>query len=251
MERARLGSRSAWALRVVFGQVDRRDDLAAVVDQPAGLVEEHDLERLDALGQRVGRLFGVDVQDLSAGGGADARQNGQVAGAQRGVDGIEVHLDHAAAEAVAAVARLGAEHDRPDGARPGPELLQSLAEAKIFALQHAAGEIERGRIERTMEPGLGQRFVDLRLGAVDHDGVEPHLRQEGQRRDQAVELALEHAAVDHHDRELFLAQRRELLEVLLDLGACAEAAQEARDDLLGGRAHAAPSSDLVSDTMVR
>src|SRR3546814_5021716 len=68
-----------------------------------------------------------------------------------------------------------------------------------------------------VNPGRLHRLIQLRAGAVDHDRGQPDLLQEGQRRDQRIELVAQHRAADLDHGEARRVELREALEVLADL----------------------------------
>src|SRR3546814_19253703 len=84
-----------------------------------------------------------------------------------------------------------------------------------------------------VNPGRLHRLIQLRAGAVDHDRGQPDLLQEGQRRDQRIELVAQHRDADLDHGEARSVELREALEVLADLLRAAHARKQADDGLAG------------------
>ncbi len=131
------------------------------------------------------------------------------------------------------------EHAGRDRARARAELFQRLDEAEVLSQVDLAGDLQHARRDHPLiaeaivgHVGLGEGLVDLRAGAVEHDRVQPHALEEGQRRGEGVEILGEDAARGLDDRELLRVDAGVLLEVLLDLFAAAEVAEQADDDVL-------------------
>src|SRR3546814_3960837 len=73
-------------------------------------------------------------------------------------------------------------------------------------LQYAADDGKHGGVgvaqvvdDTLVNPGRLHRLIQLRAGAVDHDRGQPDLLQEGQRRDQRIELVAQHRAADRSE----------------------------------------------------
>jgi hypothetical protein len=226
----------------VLGQVDRGDDAAVLAEQAADLGEEDHLVGLGGHRQLAHGAVRSQADDLAARRLAEAGEDGQVAGAQAALDGAVVDLHHPAGEAEAIdVDEVGLEDAGGDGAGPGAHLLQGLDEAEVLAEADAAGDLQdaRGGDAHAVDAlaghaVLGEGLVDLGAGAVEDDGVEPHVLEEGERGGEPVEVARQDVAAHLDDGELLRVDGGVLLEVLLDLLARAQVAQEADDDVLGG-----------------
>ncbi len=177
-----------------------------------------------------------------------------MAGAQARLDGPVVDPHHAAGQAEAIdVDELGLEDAGDHRAGAGAQLLEGLDEAQVLSQGHPAGDLEhagRGHPDAVEALAghavLRQRGVDLGAGAVEDDGVEAHVLEEGERRGEAVQIAREDVAADLDDGELLRVDGGVLLEVLLDLLARTEVAEEPDDDVFGA-GHASLS---VEDALV-
>src|SRR3546814_8321745 len=107
-------------------------------------------------------------------------------------------------------------------------------------LQYAADDGKHGGVgvaqvvdDTLVNPGRLHRLIQLRAGAVDHYRGQPDLLQEGQRRDQRIELVAQHRAADLDHGEARRVELREALEVLADLLRAAHARKQADDGLAG------------------
>jgi hypothetical protein len=137
------------------------------------------------------------------------------------------------------VDELGLEHAGRHRAGARAELFQRLDQAEVLPEVDLARDLQQARRDHPLivdalvgHARLGEGLVDLRAGAVEHDRVQPHALKEGQRRGEGVEILGEDAARGLDDRELLRVDAGVLLEVLLDLLAAAEVAEQADDDVL-------------------
>jgi hypothetical protein len=125
----------------------------------------------------------------------------------------------------------------PTIGRPrAPMLLEHVDQAQVLLAKHPAHDLERARRGPLgpvlgVDAGGGQRRCDLRAGAVHDDRGQADLMQEVERAGQALEVVGEQAAADFDDGEPLLFDLGELLEVLVDLLAAAEVAEQLDDEL--------------------
>ena len=138
------------------------------------------------------------------------------------------------------------EHAGRDRAGPRSQLFERLDEPEVLLEVDLARDLQQARRDDALaleaivgDRGLGERVVDLRAGAVEHDRVQTDALEERERRREGVEIFREDAARGLDDRELLRVDARVLLEVLLDLFAAAEVAEQADDHVLGF-AHRSP-----------
>ena len=225
---------------VVLGrQVDRVDHPALLVQQPAGAGQEDDLVGLQQPHQRVGGEVGVDVDDLPAGGLAEAGDHRDRACRERRADRGALDAGDLAHQAEPdRIDHPRLEHARDDRSGAGVMPLQRLHQPQVLGMEYLANHGQRpwrGDAQAVdgllLDAGRGQLFVELGPGTMHHDRGQADVLEEGQRGRERVEVVAQHGPADLDDGEARGIELREALEVLAHLARARHGGEQPDDGL--------------------
>lgn len=113
------------------------------MEQATLLVQEHNLHRLQLLGQLSCSNVGVDVENLAFVALSQAGQDGEGTGADRGFDGALVDLGNLPDQTVLVLVEVvGREDARGDGAGTGTQLLEGSDQFEVLFHEDSASDLE-------------------------------------------------------------------------------------------------------------
>ncbi|GKT96419.1 LOW QUALITY PROTEIN: putative amino acid decarboxylase [Colletotrichum tofieldiae] len=220
---------------VLLVEVDVGDLVAGLaVEETALLGEVDNLQGLERAGKLGGGDIGVDVEDLALGGLGHGGKNGDVALGDGKLDGRLVNAGDLADQVPLLLVEVVGGQDGGQRTRPDAKALELLDELHVLLEEQLAGDGQGLAVSHTdtlLELGLDTRLlkqaVQLRARAMDDDGVQADLVEEGDVLAEVIEVVGENGTADLDNGELLGGDGS---EVLLALTAAADLAQGADND---------------------
>jgi len=228
---------------VLLVQVDRRNLLIGIrVEQSSLLRQVNNLQRLQALGELSRRHIRIDIENLSFWRLSHRREDWQTPSINRRLNRPLVDLvDLAHQVPLLLIQVIGTKHTARDRSSAHAHLLQLLHQLQVLLEKQLARDRQRLAVrdadpllELRLDARILEELVELRPGAVDDDGEEADVGEEGEGRGELVEVLGDDGAADLDDGELLGRDGGEVREVLLDLALRADVAEEL-DDRRAGR----------------
>lgn len=220
---------------VLLIQVNGGDLLTSVtVEQTTLLSQVDDLQWLQSTGQLTRGHIGVDVQDLTIGGLGHGSQNGETTSSDGRLNGLLVDaIDLTDQVVLGLVEVVGGENTGGQRTSPDTHPLELLHQLHVLLQEQLAGQRQSltiGNTNSILELGLNtgglQHPVELWACAVDDDGVETDMVQEGEGGREGLQV-LGNNGTTHLDHcELLGRDRGKVRQVLLDLTLRADVAQQ-------------------------